>query len=608
MAESTINSILAIDCGSAMTTVALIEPVNGTYRLAARGQAPSTYNSPWQDITVGMLEAIRDIEKATSRTLFNSGGWPLMPQNTNQQGFDALVIVSSAGPPMPVMLAGLMKNVTLASARRAAATTYTTVTNELSLDLEPQPTAGAPMPGLVTPPRNSRPSAEAHLHAIQEGQPEVIVLVGGTEGGATQPVVEIARLISTALHILKNVESPTVLYAGNIEARAQVAEILGSMTTLRAIDNIRPTLEVENLAAIQSELENLYMQRRMSLLPGFQKLNSWSPHSVIPASKSFEKVISYLGQYNNLDVIGVNIGSGATMVSVQRQDYQSSVVRSDAGVGHGLASLLKIVPMEKFHRWLPFELAPKELHNHLLNKSLYPASIPETEEELLIEQAIARESLRLALAQLQTGPLFHSSPGANALHWNLLIGAGRTLTQTPQPGYAVLTLLDGLEPWGVTNLALDSAGLANMLGSLALVQPVAAVEVTRDAFLNLGTVIAPWGYGQPGKVALKLKIDYANGNRQDMEVAFGSLQVIALPPGEKATLEIHPARQLDIGLGQPGRGALVEVEGGLLGIIVDARGRPLRLPTDGARRPAQIRQWLEDLGVGGNDATTRTKD
>ncbi len=608
MAESNINSILAIDCGNAMTTVALIEPVNGVYRLAAIGQAPSTYNPPWQDLTVGMLEAIRNIEKATSRTLFNSGGWPIMPQNTNRQGFDALVIVSSAGPPLPVMLAGLMKNVTLASARRAAATTYTTVTNELSLDLEPQPTASAGAPDLAHP-RNNRPSAEAHLHAIQEGQPEAIVLVGGTEGGATQPVIEIARLISTALHILKNVDRPTVLYAGNIEARAQVAEILGSMTTVRAVDNIRPTLEIENLAAIQFELENLYMQRRMSLLPGFQKLNSWSQHPVIPASKSFEKVISYLGRYNSLDVIGVNIGSGATMVSVQRQDYQSSVVRSDAGVGYGLASLLKLVPPEKFHRWLPFELAPKELHNRLLNKSLYPTSLPETEEELLIEQAIAREALRLAVAQLQTGPLFHPLPGANALHWNLLIGAGRTLTRTPQLGYAVLTLLDGLEPWGVTNLALDSAGLANMLGALALLQPVAAAEVAaHDAFLNLGTVIAPWGYGQPGKMALKFKIDYANNNRQDIEVAFGSIQVIALPPGEKATLEIHPARQLDIGLGQPGRGALVEVEGGLLGIIIDARGRPLRLPTDETRRQAQIRQWLEDLGVGSNDATTRTKD
>jgi hypothetical protein len=593
MAESTINSILAIDCGSATTTVALIEPIKGIYHLVATGQAPSTYNPPWQDITVGTLEAIREVEKAANRTLFNSGGWPIMPKTANRQGLDAIVIVSSAGPPLPVMLAGLMKNVTLASAQRAAATTYTTVTNELSLDLEPQPAANTP-----STPRNGRLSAETHLQAIQEGQPEAIVLVGGTDGGATQPVIEVARLISTAMHVLKNVERPTVLYAGNIEARAQVAEILGPMTTLRAVDNIRPTLEIENLAAVQAELENLYMQRRMSLLPGFQKLSSWSQHPVMPASKSFEKVIAYLGRYNNLNVIGVNIGSGATMISVQAEGYGSSVIRSDTGVGHSLASLLKIVPIEKFHRWLSFELTPEELHNHLLNKSLYPTSIPETQEDLLIEQAVAREALRLVMAQVQAGRSFQPLSGASSLRWNLLIGAGRTLTHTPQPGYAALTLLDGLEPWGVTNLALDAAGLTNMLGSMALLQPIVAVEVAaNDAFSNLGTVIAPWGHGQPGKTALKFKINYANGNQAEIQVAYGALQVIGLPPGEKATLEIHPARQFDIGLGQPGRGALVEVEGGILGIIVDARGRPLRLPTDEARRQAQIRQWLEALGV-----------
>jgi hypothetical protein len=179
-----------------------------------------------------------------------------------------------------------------------------------------------------------------------------------------------------------------------------------------------------------------------------------------------------------------------------------------------------------------------------------------------------------------------------------MVGSGRALTHTPQPGYAVLVMLDGLEPWGVTSIALDTAGVANMLGSIAAIEPMAAVEVAaRDAFWNLGTIIAPAGHGQPGKPALKLKVNYANGDPLEMEVAYGSLQVIPLPPGEKATLEIRPARHFDIGLGQPGRGALAEVEGGLLGIIVDARGRPLRLPKDEAQRQAQIRQWLTELGV-----------
>lgn len=580
------NSILAIDCGSATTTAALIEQINGKYHLAATGQASSTYTPPWQDITIGMGEAVRAIETAVNRALFNSGGWPITPQNTNRQGVDAVVIVSSAGDPLPVALVGLMKNVTVASAHRAAATTYTTITSELSLDSDALSSPG-------------RPTPEAQLQALQQGQPEAIILVGGTNGGAVRPVIELTQIIAMALCAFKNVERPTILYAGNSEAREQVAEILGPLTTLRAVDNVRPTLEGENLTGIQLELENLYIQRRMGLLPGFQKLGNWSQHPVLPASKSFEKVIAYLSQHNHLSVIGADIGSGATVVSLQTPEYSSSVIRSDAGVGHSLASLLKLVPLEKFQRWLPFELVAAELHNRLLNKTLQPHSLPETEEDLLIEQAVAREALRLVMAQVRNGWSFQPGLASEALHWNLMIGAGSTLTKAPHPGYAVLTLLDGLEPWGVTNLVLDSAGLATMLGLLAVIQPVAAVEMAaRYAFLNLGTVIAPAGHGQPGKTALKLKINYANGQSTEAEIPYGSLQVMPLPAGQKATLEIRPAHYLDIGLGQPGRGALIDVEGGVMGVIVDARGRPLKLPVDELKRQTHLRQWLNQVGVG----------
>jgi hypothetical protein len=604
MAESSLNSILALDCGSATTTAALIEQEGGRYRLLALGQAASTYQTPWQDMTVGMLDAVRQVEKIANRPLFNTGGWPIIPQNTNRQGLDAVVIVSSAGLPLPVILAGLIKEVTLASARRAAATTYTTITSELSLEVD------SATDGLADSPHR-RSSVEAHLQAIQTGQPDVILLVGGADNGAVQPVVDMAQMMAMALDVLKNMERPAVLYAGNRQAREGVAAALGSLTDLRAVDNVRPSLEAENLIPVQMQLEELYVQRRMAALSGFQKLNSWSRFPIQPASKSFEKVIAYLGRHNHLNVIGADVGSRTTVISAQAQEYQQSVVRSDAGVGHSLASLLKLVAVEKFLRWLPFDLTPEELYNRLLNKTLHPTSIPETEADILIEQAVAREALRLVMAQVRSGWALHPQVGVADLRWNLVIGAGQTLTRTPQLGYAALTLLDGLEPWGVTSLVLDSSGLANMLGSVVLAEPVAAVHVAAgDTFVNLGTVIALAGQGQPGKTALKCKINYPNGERQELAIAHGSIQVIPLAPGEKATLELRPNRHYDIGLGQPGRGALVDVEGGILGVMVDARGRPLRLPTDDARRQAQIRQWLAALGVKepgeADDATTRT--
>ncbi len=613
MVEPNIKNILAADCGSATTTAVLIDRVEGEYRLVATGQTASTHDTPWHDITLGVVKAVRQIEKVINRTLLSPGGWPITPQHNNQQGVDVFVVVSSAGPPLSLTLVGLMQDITLASARRAAATTYTCITNVLSLDAGPNTTPSGPH-------RNGWHSTEAQIQAIQASQPEVILLVGGTDGGAERPVIEMANVISMAVQVLKGADKPVILYAGNRTVRTQVAEILGPVGTLKAVDNVRPTLAAENLAAVQMELESLYIQRKMFRLPGLEKLSNWSKYPILPASKSFEKVIAYIGRHNQLNVIGVNIGSGATIVSTQTRAHHGSTIRSDAGVGHSLASLLKVVPIEKFHRWLPFPLDPEELYNQLLNKSLHPTSIPTTYEDLMIEHTVAREALRLVVEQARANWPPQSPTGRQGVQWNLMIGAGRPLTRTPHPGYAAMIMLDGIQPWGVTSLALDVSGTANMLGSIAAIEPRAAVEVAiRDTFLNLGTVVAPIGHSVAGQTALKLKINYhtapqeldshpekTNGDGQEINVAYGSIEVIPLSPGKKATLEIRPTRHFDIGLGQPGRGAVAEVEGGILGIIIDARGRPLRLPQDDTRRQALLAQWLSKLDI--PHATARKND
>jgi hypothetical protein len=206
----------------------------------------------------------------------------------------------------------------------------------------------------------------------------------------------------------------------------------------------------------------------------------------------------------------------------------------------------------------------------------------------MIEQAVAREILRTILDQAQ--------PAVPETQWNLLIGAGRVLTGAPHAAHAVMILLDGIEPWGVTSLTLDRSGLVNLLGAIASIDPVAAVNVTfQDAFLNLGTVIAPVGHGRFGKTALRLKVSHSEAEVIEKEIPYGSIEMIPLAPGKKATVEMRPARHFDVGLGQPGRGAVAEVEGGALGIIIDARGRPLKLPNDDDVRRERLQQWLAAL-------------
>ena len=84
-----------------------------------------------------------------------------------------------------------------------------------------------------------------------------------------------------------------------------------------------------------------------------------------------------------------------------------------------------------------------------------------------------------------------------------------------------------------------------------------------------------------------------------MEVPYGAIQVIPLRPDQHASLTVKPAPGFRVGSGEPGKPlktqAGQEVKGGLVGLIIDARGRPLRLPADADVRRSVIQRWWSAL-------------
>jgi len=120
--------------------------------------------------------------------------------------------------------------------------------------------------------------------------------------------------------------------------------------------------------------------------------------------------------------------------------------------------------------------------------------------------------------------------------------------------------------------------------------------VLADGLVHLGTAICPKGRAKEGRLALRVSVQYHDGRTFQAEVPSGSLERIALEPGQKVRLELRPAAQLDVGLG-PGQGAAVEVETEGLGVLIDCRGRPLNLPADPAKRRVRVQEWAKAVGA-----------
>ena len=584
MSISAVESILALDWGSTTVKAILIDKVEGEHRLIARGEVPTTPR-----LMPALMLAIGQIEEATGRVLLDQSGKPIVPEQRDGSGVDAFVVTSSAAPPLRLVLMGLVEEVSIASARRALSYTYCHTDRLISL--------GEPW----TQRKGQRSGVEARVEDIWKARPDVVVIVGGTEGGAVTPVLDLAETAAMACTLLAEEGTrPTVVLASNTEARQAVSRIIGDKTELLVVDNPRPQLERENLAPLQEELESLYQERKLAYLPGYGNLKAWSQVPILPTARAFSYTVQYLARQYKLNILGVDLGGTTTTVVASLDGHLERTVRTDLGLGASVGSLMTQGGLDDVLRWLPFELDEAEARHIILNKKLRPATVPQTREELLLEQALAREALRRTVTSASEGwpkGRFHLYPDLCPL-FDLIIGSGGALTGAPRPGQAALILLDAIQPIGVSVLSLDVASTVALLGAVATLAPLAAAQVLdKDALLTLGTVVAPIGTAREGDLALRMKVTYADGRFLEVEVAYGSLEVIPLAPGQRASLELRPTRAFDVGLGVKGRGANTEVEGGILGLIVDARGRPLVLPADPEERRNKVQKWLWDIGA-----------
>jgi hypothetical protein len=575
------ESLLAVDVGSITTRAALFDVVDGRYRYLASGSAPTTAGAPYSNVSEGVRLALDHLQQVTGRTFIGKDEQLIMPTAGDGSGVDSFAAAISVGEPLQVVAIGLLDEISLESARHLASTTYARVVKSFSL--------------------NDRLKTDARLNTIVRLRPDLIIAAGGTEDGASQSVIKLLEAVGLAGYLQPQRQKPEVLFVGNQALHAEVQSTFEGMMNLHFAPNVRPTLDQEQLDAPQAELAQTYCRVRSQQIPGVAELNTWANGGLVPGATAFSRVIRFLSKEmtTKKGVLGVNLGASAAVVAAAFDGDLSLGVYPQFGLGSHLMEMLNQVPAKEILRWLSINLTEDDLRNYIYNKSLYPAGLPATPEEMAIEQALVRQALYSATRQAVGGfPAQVTSAGEELLPWfEAMVVTGSAIAQAPNLAQSALMLLDGLQPCGVTTLVLDQNQIAPALGAAAGVNPLLVVQVLEsNAFLHLGTVIAPVGHARPGSPVLRLKMVYESGHTANLEVKQGALEVVPLPVGQTARLQLQPLHRYDVGMGSPGRGGGLKVMGGALGVIIDARGRPLNLPDDLGRRKELYRKWLWTLG------------
>lgn len=587
--------ILATDCGSTTTKAILIEKQGEEYRLIVRGEAPTTVEAPFEDVTKGVLNAVREVEELSKRKILD--GENIIKTVKDNEGVDFYVSTSSAGGGLQMMVAGVVLTMTAESAARAALG------------------AGAIVMDVIA--SNDGRLPHEKIERIRNLRPDMILLSGGIDGGTISHVVELAELIKAAdpRPRFGVGYSLPVIYAGNKEARDIILKTLKEKTALVIVENIRPVLERENLEPARHKIHDQFMEHVMAHAPGYKELMNKTDVPIMPTPGAVGLLVETVAKKEKISVIGVDIGGATTDIFSVFQEIFNRTVSANLGMSYSISNVLAESGIENIMRWLPMEIEEWDIRNRIRNKMIRPTTIPHTLEDLKIEQAIAREALRLAFEQHKSmavglkgiqqsrtiSDVFDQSMTGETLIdlmvLNLIIGSGGILSHAPRRNQAALMMIDAFQPEGITRIAVDSIFMMPHLGVLSTVHEKSAADVfNKDCLLPLGSCIAPTGKGKKGTNAVKLQIKYSNGRTDERTVTFGEILLLPLAVDEKATVVLQPEKGFDVG---DGRGKTLEttVTGGLVGLIVDCRGRPFVLPEEKGKRMEMLNKWFDAMNM-----------
>lgn len=558
-APAAMRSMLLLECGAAWTQATLLGVAEGHCRLLACDRVPTTL----EDVGLGLRQAMQGISGITGRRLVAQQR-VIAPETPTGDGVDGVALMFSAGGPLRVQISGPGQDHWLPTVQRALASLAHTISTSPGEAIDALLLLG--------------PAPDAPMDDAQGAEWESAAALAAEQARATAQVQP-------------DHPGPVIVVLGSATAQGMIKDMLAGL----AVQLVETGGSV-SASRIALTLARIYEDRVLRQVAGSLAPRDWSALAPMSAVQALSRFARFVAQRYATHALVVAIGADET-VALGASPQGRLFVSQAHGMGsrQGAGALLRQAGGEAIQQWLSAPLAPEELDNAVLARMLTPQLLPETRAELEMDLALGRGALRLLLAQSQPAGGVGDLPRTD-----VLIGTGALLATIPTLAEAALVLLDGVQPRGICQLVLDVANIATALGAASLLDSVAAADaVDVDALLmQLGTCVSTVGTPPAQQPAVRAVLEYADGHRHVTDVLPGTIESLPLAVGQRARLMLYPAPGVDVGLG-PGERAFAgePVEGGRLGLIVDARGRPLVLPDDPQQRQAQVRQWHAALGT-----------
>lgn len=583
--------ILAIDVGTSTTKAAILAPVEDRYRLVCDQAVPSRHGGREPNIGLAMRRVLRSIEAST--------GWRLLGENGRLGTLGELrtVAVSSLRQPVSIICLAADQDTLRALVDRVSA-------------LTPVQTVAAEAAGAIQGDQAGVPF-QRMLHAIDGLEVGAIVVSAKSSREASI----LAGLLRAARLGADEDRLPLLLAAPRDIVTALEGQLPRSIELkhVSSVDWLHPSFDAGPARLTLDEAASKAPDESAAELLDFFGDQQFVLSEA--RSEGTSRLTALFAGSLQASTALLDIGGRTTTfiwanpANAQQQDRRGGRAQEPAlheadvllGTGPGLKQVLDRVPLEWLRAWLPFDISDGDLINYLANRWIRGGVVPEDTRQLLIDMAIAREC---GLAARRWQEL--SSP-------ELIIATGG-IASYPRLGQSALSLLDILQPIAPCRLLVDRSRIIRRLGALVESEPKIALSVLgSDTLVNIGPCLSLSGKANQGETVAEVETQVLSSTHEDVEpekqmreIRYGSLTVLPISSDSKVSVRLSHSRKFSFGLddnrtrwsysessGGPNEKNMLT--GGVLGIIVDARGRPLELSTDGPTRQALLVDWLQAI-------------
>lgn len=457
MSQSAATALL-IDFGSTYTKLRAINLERS--EIIGSGQGPSTVTS---DITIGMEAALADLEQRI-------GSLP---------DFKYRLASSSAAGGLRMVTVGLVKELTAEAARMAALG------------------AGAKLIGTYAYRLTAGDIAE-----IEEHQPDILLLAGGTDGGNDEVIMHNAEALAGS-----GLDCPIVV-AGNRVATDSISASFGAAgKSVVPAENVMPEFNVLNIEPARAAIRQIFIDRIVHA-KGIDRAAELFDDVLMPTPEAVMEGARLLADgTGNRQGLGpllvVDIGGATTDVhsvasgdptlegAIQRglpEPYVKRTVEGDLGMRHNAASIVEAAGLEML---LEESRLPESRFREILDLILADVErLPDSEDEHAVDRALARGATRIAVRRHsgRTEIVYTVMGPATAQHGKDLstvaavIGTGGALVHGSDPaGILAMACADSNDPESLRprnpKLYIDSEYLLYACGLLGSVEPEAALTL-----------------------------------------------------------------------------------------------------------------------------------